>query len=141
MPRRFKGSIFVSHIPDSHIDLFDRPILVSLATVQPDGQPQVTPVWADVENGLIRVNTAAGRQKYKNLVDRGQATVLVIDPENPFRFAEVRGKVTRFTEDTGVEVIDKLAKDYLDADVYPGHTPDETRVTFYIEPTRTIVNG
>ena len=131
----------MSKIPDSHVDLFDRPILAMLATVQPDGQPQVTPVWADVENGLIRVNTAAGRRKYKNLVDRPQATVLVVDPENPFRFAEVRGKVSSYTDETGIEVIDKLAKDYLDADVYPGHTPDETRVTFYIKPTRVVVNG
>jgi len=131
----------VAKIPESHIDLLDRPILVSLATVQPDGQPQVTPVWADVENGLVRVNTAAGRRKYKNLVDRPQATILAVDPENPFRFMEIRGKVVRHTADTGVEVIDKLAKDYTGADVYPGHTPEETRVTFYIEPTRVVANG
>jgi PPOX class probable F420-dependent enzyme len=116
----------LSLIPDSHIDLLDRPILVSLATVQPDGQPQVTPVWADVEDGVIRVNTAAGRQKWKNLVYRPQATVLAIDPDNAFRFIEVRGKVVRQSEETGIEVIDKLAKDYLNADVYPGHTPEVT---------------
>lgn len=131
----------MSHIPESHIDLLDRPILAMLATVQPDNQPQVTPVWADVEDGLIRVNTAAGRQKYKNLVSRPQATLLVVDPENPFRFVEIRGKVVKYTEETGVEVIDKLAKDYLGADVYPNHTPDETRVTFYIQPTRTVISG
>lgn len=131
----------MSKIPETHIDLLERPILVSLATVQPNGQPQVTPVWADVEDGLIRVNTAAGRRKYKNLVARPQATVLAVDPENPFRFLEIRGKIARVSEETGVEVIDKLAKDYTGADVYPGHTPDETRVTFYIEPTRVIANG
>ena len=131
----------MSKIPASHIDLLERPILVSLATVQPNGQPQVTPVWADVEEGLIRVNTAAGRRKYKNLVDRPQATILAVDPENAFRFLEIRGKVARVSEETGVEVIDKLAKDYTGADVYPGHTPDETRVTFYIEPMRVIANG
>ncbi len=49
-------------IPDAYQDLFDRPIIVSLATVQPDGQPQVTPVWADYVDGHVRVNTAAGRQ-------------------------------------------------------------------------------
>jgi PPOX class probable F420-dependent enzyme len=131
----------VTKIPASHIDLLERPILVSLATVQPNGQPQVTPVWADVEDGLVRVNTAAGRRKYKNLVDRPQATILAVDPENAFRFLEIRGKVARVSEETGVEVIDKLAKDYTGAEVYPGHTPDETRVTFYIEPTRVIANG
>jgi len=131
----------VTHIPESHIDLFNRPLLLGLATIQPDGQPQVTPVWGDVEDGLIRVNTAAGRQKYKNLVERPQATVLVIDSEDPFRWIEVRGNVARHSEETGVEVIDKLAKDYLNADVYPNHTPDETRVTFYIEPTRVVTSN
>ncbi|MDQ3653921.1 MAG: PPOX class F420-dependent oxidoreductase [Chloroflexota bacterium] len=130
----------MTHIPESHIDLFNRPLLLGLATVQPDGQPQVTPVWGDVEDGLIRVNTAAGRQKYKNLVERPQATVLVVDPDDAFRWIEVRGKVSKRSEETGIEVIDKLAKDYLNADVYPGHTPDETRVTFYIEPTRVVTS-
>lgn len=125
-------------IPESHIDLFDRPLLLGLATIQPDGQPQVTPVWGDVEDGLIRVNTAVGRQKYKNLVERPQATVLVIDSEDPFRWIEVRGRVARHSEESADAVIDKLAKDYLGVDVYPNHTPDETRVTFYIEPTRVV---
>jgi len=131
----------VTHIPESHIDLFNRPLLLGPATVQPDGQPQVTPVWGDVEDGLIRVNTAAGRQKYKNLVERPQATVLVIDSEDPFRWIGVRDTVARHSEETGVEVIDKLAKDYLNADVYPNHTPDETRVMFYIEPTRVVTSN
>ncbi len=52
----------------------------------------------------------------------------------------MRGTVARHSEETGVEVIDKLAKDYLNADVYPNHTPDETRVTFYIEPTRIVTS-
>lgn len=130
----------MTQIPDSHIDLFNRPLLLGLATVQPDGQPQVTPVWGDVEDGLIRVNTGVGRQKYNNLVERPQATVLVVDPDDAFRWIEVRSRVARHSEETGVEVIDKLAKDYLNADVYPNHTPDETRVTFYIEPTRVVTS-
>jgi PPOX class probable F420-dependent enzyme len=130
----------LTKIPESHIDLFNRPLLLGLATVQPNGQPQVTPVWGDVEDGLIRVNTAAGRQKYKNLVERPQATVLIIDSEDPFRWIEVRGNVARHSEETGVQVIDKLAKDYTGADIYPNHTPDETRVTFYIEPTRVVTS-
>ncbi|MCV5275419.1 pyridoxamine 5'-phosphate oxidase family protein, partial [Escherichia coli] len=64
-------------IPESHRDLLERPILAVLATVQPDGQPQVTPVWADLHEGCVRINTAAGRQKHKNLLARPQATVLV----------------------------------------------------------------
>lgn len=124
-------------IPESHLDLFSRPIVVSLATVQPNNQPQVTPVWIDEEDGLLRVNTAAGRQKWKNLIERPLATVLVLDPENAFRWIEVRGKVVRHTEEGGNDVINKLSHDYTGGD-YQNFVDGETRVTFYIEPTRVI---
>lgn len=131
----------MSSIPESHVDLLQRPILAMLATVQPDGQPQVTPVWADVEDGRIRVNTAAGRQKWKNMLERPLATVTVLDPDNGQRFIEVRGRVAGHTDENGDAVIDKLAGDYLGVDTYPWRNPAETRVTFYIEPTRVIATG
>lgn len=126
-------------IPESHRDLLDRPIVVSLATVMPDTQPQVTPVWADLVDGKVRINTAAGRQKEKNLRERKVATVLVIDPENPMRWLEIRGEVTSITEEDGIAVIDKLAKDYLNVEPYPWHNEKETRVTCLITPTRVLV--
>jgi PPOX class probable F420-dependent enzyme len=131
----------MTSIPDSHRDLLERPILVSLATVQPDGQPQVTPVWADLHDGHVRVNTAAGRQKHKNLLDRKQATVMAVDPDNGQRYIEIRGEVSRVTEEDGDAVIDKLAKDYLGAESYPYRNSAETRVTFLIKPTRVLVSG
>lgn len=131
----------MSRIPASYQDLFDRPIIISLATVQPDGQPQVTPVWADYVNGHVRINTAAGRQKYKNLLERPQVTILAVDPSNGQRFVEVRGRVADVSEETGDAVIDKLANDYLGVDVYPFHNPEETRVTFLIEPVRVVTSG
>lgn len=127
-------------IPESHVDLLVRPVVVALATVQQDGQPHVTPVWADLKNGYIRINTAAGRQKWTNLLSRPQVTVLAIDPTDPYRWMEIRGKVASHTEEGADEVINLLAKKYLGVDVYPGHTPDETRVTFLIEPTRVITS-
>ncbi len=128
-------------IPDAYQDLFDRPIIVSLATVQPDGQPQVTPVWADYVDGHVRINTAAGRQKHTNLIERPQATILSVDPDNGQRYVEVRGRVAEVREETGVAVIDKLAHDYMGVEVYPLHTPEETRVTFLIEPVRVVTSG
>lgn len=124
-------------IPESHLELFTRPVIVSLATVQPDGQPQVTPVWADLEDGKIRINTAAGRQKWKNLIGRPQATVLVLDPENGFHWIEVRGKVASYTEVGGDAVINALSHKYTGGD-YQGFVEGQTRVTFYIEPTRVV---
>jgi PPOX class probable F420-dependent enzyme len=128
-------------IPETHVDLVERPILFSLATVQPNGQPQVTPVWADMVDGKVRVNTAAGRQKHTNLLARPQATVLVIDPDNGQRFIEIRGKVVDSTEEGGDDAIDQLAHKYLGVESYPWRNPAETRVTFLIEPTRVVVSG
>lgn len=128
-------------VPDSHRDLLDRPILISLATVQPDGQPQVTPVWADYVDGQVRINTAAGRQKHTNLLERPQATVLVIDPDNGQRYVEIRGRVASSSEEGADEVIDALAKQYLGVDTYPYRNPAETRVTFLIEPVRVVTSG
>lgn len=127
-------------IPESHIDLLQRPIVVALATVMPDGQPQVTPIWADTQDGMVRLNTVAGRQKYANLKERGQATVLVIDPENPMRWMEIRGQVVYESEGDERSLIDKLAHDYLGEDIYPWHNDADRRVTFHIQPNR-IVTG
>jgi PPOX class probable F420-dependent enzyme len=127
-------------IPESHIGLLEGPYIVALATVQPDGQPQVTPIWADVENGLVRVNTAAGRQKWKNLIERPQATVLVVDPQDTGRWIEVRGKVVRHTEEGGDEIINKLSLDYTGED-YQDYVEGQVRVTFYIEPVRVVTGG
>ena len=131
----------MTSIPDSHRDLLERPIVVSLATVQPDGQPQVTPVWADLHDGHVRINTAAGRQKHKNLLDRKQATIMAVDPDNGQRYIEIRGEVATASEEDGDAVIDKLAKDYLGAETYPYRTASEQRVTFLIKPTRVLVSG
>ena len=84
-------------IPDTHKILFEKPILASLATIMPDGKPQVNPVWCDFDGVHVRVNSAAGRQKDKNLKERGLATVLLVDPENGFFWIEVRGRVEEAT--------------------------------------------
>ncbi|MGH2560356.1 MAG: PPOX class F420-dependent oxidoreductase [Thermomicrobiales bacterium] len=126
----------MTQIPDAYRALLDRPVFVSLATVQPDGTIQVTPVWADYVDGHIRINTAVGRQKHKNLVERPRVTVMAFDPENPYRYLEVRGRVVRMVEEGADDVIDKLAKDYLGVDSYPARTPEETRINILIEPLR-----
>ena len=125
-------------IPDSHKDLFERPILAALATVQPDSGPQVTPVWLSLQGNKVLVNTAAGRRKYKNLIDRKHATVLLVDPDNGFRFIEVRGKVTDVIRNANDD-INALAHKYLGTD-YPGFVEGEERVTFLIEPDRVVAN-
>ncbi len=121
-------------IPEKYRDLFERPIVVSLATVLPDGQPQVTPVWCDLHDGRLRVNTAKGRRKHRDMVERPQVTVMALDPDNPFRYVEVRGRVVEITEEGADAHIDALAKQYLGVDRYPNHSDQEIRVICVIEP-------
>lgn len=128
-------------IPSSHIDLLDRPIVVTLVTVMPDGQPQATPVWIDTKDGVLRVNTVAGRQKHTNLQERPMATVLAIDPDDPMRWMEIRGKVVWESEGDERTLIDKLAHDYLGEEIYPWHNDSDRRVTFHIEPERVVTSG
>lgn len=128
-------------IPKSHQDLLTRPILITLVTVMPDGQPQASPVWADLVNGQVRINTVQGRQKDVNLTERPQATVLVIDPENPMRYLEVRGRVASSTTEGANSVIDKLANDYIGEEIYPWHNDADTRVTYILEPTHVVTSG
>ena len=128
-------------IPEGYRDLLERPVVVSLATVMPDGRPQVTPVWVDLLDGKIRINTVVGRQKERNLSERKQATVLAVDPENPLRFMEIRGEAARSDEDDGIAVIDKLSKDYLNVEPYPWRNPADTRITFLITPKHVVTSG
>jgi PPOX class probable F420-dependent enzyme len=131
----------MASIPDKYRDLLDGPVVVSLATVLEDGQPQVHPVWADFDGEHVRLNTGAGRAKHRNMEERPQVTVLAVDPENPFRWLEVRGEVVKTSKEGADAHIDKLAKDYLGVDVYPSHTPDEERIIAYLEPTRVLASG
>lgn len=126
-------------IPDEVQQLLEKPVLYNLATINPNGSIQVNPVWGELHNGQIRINTAVGRQKHKNLVERGDiVTVMVQDPEDTQRYVEIRGKVAELSEENGDEVIDRLARKYLGVDVYPWHTAEETRVTVLIEPTKVF---
>jgi PPOX class probable F420-dependent enzyme len=131
-------------IPESHQDLLTRPVVVSLVTIMPDGQPQATPVWADLDNGHIVVNSAKGRQKDRNMQQGAKVTVLAIDPENPYRWMEVRGEVAEVDEESGHAWINRLAKKYRGVDeYYSGNMAamrgKEQRVTYRIQPTKVNV--
>jgi PPOX class probable F420-dependent enzyme len=123
-------------IPDTYLDLLtQKKTFAELATVMPDGSPQVTPVWFDYANGIIRVNTAKGRVKQRNMKEGSPVALSIMDPDNPYRYVQVRGKVTRMTEEGASAHIDSLAKKYLDKDKYPWHRPGDVRVTYEITPT------
>ncbi len=124
-------------IPDTHKDLVERPVVAALATLMPDNQPQVTPVWFSYEDGFILVNTARGRQKDENMADRPKVTLLIIDPDDDYRYLEIRGTVIEINEEEGLEHINKLAKRYKGRDEYftsEDARAKEQRAVFKIKP-------
>jgi PPOX class probable F420-dependent enzyme len=129
-------------IPDQYLDLLQqKKALANLATVMPDGSPQVTPVWFDYTGGLVRVNSAKGRVKVRNMSEGARVALAIVDPENPYRYIQIRGRVARVTEQGASEHIDSLSKKYLGKDKYPFGQPGDVRVTFEIEPMSTQVMG
>ena len=128
-------------IPEKFRDLFQKRAFANLATLMPDGRPQVTPVWVDYDGSRILVNTAKGRVKDKNMRRDPRVSVSISDPDNPYRYVEVRGKVSEVTENGADAHIDKMAKKYLDKDKYPFRQPGEVRVIFKITPEKTSSNG
>jgi PPOX class probable F420-dependent enzyme len=123
-------------IPESYLDLLQqKKAFANLATVMADGSPQVTPVWFDYTDGRIRVNTAKGRVKARTLRPGATVALSIMDPDNPYRYVQVRGRVGRGSEAGADAHIDRLAKKYLDKDKYPFARPGEVRVMYEIEPT------
>jgi PPOX class probable F420-dependent enzyme len=130
-----------STIPDKYLDLFQKKAFANLATLMPDGSPQVTPVWIDFDGTHVLVNSARGRQKDKNMQRNSRVALSILDPDNPYRYLEIRGTVEAITEDGADAHIDKMAKKYMGKDSYPYRTPTEKRVLYKILPTKTSQMG
>src|ERR1041384_8068095 len=94
-------------IPDQYKDLFSKKAFANLATVMPDGSPQVTPVWFDFDGGNILVNSAKGRIKDKNMRRNKRVALSIVDPDNAYRHIDVQGAVVDITEqgaDASIEI-------------------------------------
>lgn len=125
----------MAEIPEKYRDLMqNNKAYANLATVMPDGSPQVTPVWFDHDGQHVRVNTAKGRVKARNMHQGSKVALSIMDPDNAYRYVQVRGTVSRETEDGAEAHIDSLAKKYLGKDKYPFGQPGEQRVMYEITP-------
>src|SRR5262245_36705156 len=132
----------MANIPDKYLDLLQRKkAFAIIATLMPDGSPQVTPVWFDYTNGLVRVNTAKGRVKARNLKQGAAVAMAIVDPDNPYRYIQIRGRVRRCTEEGAAQHIDSLSKKYLGQDKYPHAQPGEVRILCEIETGIRVGNG
>jgi PPOX class probable F420-dependent enzyme len=128
-------------IPARFLELFQKKSFGHLATLLPNGTPQTSPVWVDFDNTYVLVNSARGRLKDKNMRQRPQVALSIQDPDDPYRYLEVRGRVVEITEQGAEEHIDRLAKRYLGLDRYPYRQPGEVRVIYKIKPERTSALG
>lgn len=128
-------------IPATHRDILEKKSFAHLATLMPDGTPQVSPVWVDYVDGKILVNSARGRRKDKNLQHDPRVALSVTDPDNPYRALMIRGRVVGITTDGADAHIDKMAKKYMGQDKYPYRQPGEVRVVYTIEPEKVAVMG
>ena len=127
------------HFPEAVLAILDAPEFATLATIQPDGQPQLSVVWCARDGDDLLISTVQGRRKYLNLVADPRATVLVYPKANPYTYVEVRGTVT-LTTAGGRELIDRLNAEYTGGDRYTGDDgSDNIRVVVRLNPTKVIV--
>jgi len=120
-------------------NLFKDKNLVFIATIMKDGSPQLSPVWADFEDGYIMVNTAEGRIKHKNVVRDSRVAVSVVSQTNPLDMTTVRGNVIEIIPDYEYIHINKLTKKYMGIDNYPFRQQGEKRIVLKIKPEKVFV--
>jgi PPOX class probable F420-dependent enzyme len=130
-----------SVIPDSHHDLLERPIVAHMATVRADGSPQTNPIWFEWDGAHIKVSGLRTRQKTRNIEHEPRVAFSITDPDNPYRYLEVRGVVERVEDDADYSFIDSLSQRYMGKHPYPWHQPGDERVTSYVRPVKTSSMG
>ena len=131
----------MASIPATHADLLTKRSFAHVATLNADGSPQVTPVWVDFDGTNVLINTARGRVKARNLAREPRVALSIADPDNPYRYLGIQGRVVEMTEAGGDAHIDKMAKKYLGKDTYPFRRPGERRVIVKIAPEKIHTNG
>ena len=131
----------VAKIPENFIDLIQQPAFANLATLMKDGSPHVTPVWFDYDGEYVRINSAKGRVKDRNMRNNPRVALSIMDPKNPYRYLEIRGRVTEITEEGADQHIDRLAKKYLNVDSYPHRSAAEVRVLYKVTPEHVSTMG
>lgn len=130
-------------IPPSHQDLLkdETKAFVFLATIMPDGSPQVTPVWFNIDGECVAINSAKGRIKDRNMRTHPQVALCIADPGNPYRYLQIRGKIIEITQEGADEHIDALTFKYLGEKKYPSRQPGEQRVRYKVQIDKVDAHG
>lgn len=131
----------MSVIPQKELGILNSKGFAHLATIGPHSEPQSTPVWFDWDGTYVRISQTKTRQKYRNVQRDPHVALSITDPNNPYHYLEVRGKVVRVEEDTRNHFIDSLAKKYMGVETYPYNQPGDERIILYIQPEHTTSMG
>jgi PPOX class probable F420-dependent enzyme len=121
--------------------LIERPVLASLATLNPDGSPQITPLWIDLDGDNVLFNTAQGRKKARNLEQDARVAVSVVDPDDPYNVVALQGTVIDVSTEGADGHIDSLAHKYLGVDTYPMRREGEVRIKVTVRTDRIAMQG
>jgi PPOX class probable F420-dependent enzyme len=131
----------LASLTEKQKEFLHNPYVGVVTTIRPDGSPHSTVVWVDdPEDGVVSFNTATGRVKPENIEGDPRVSLLVLDPQDPYRWVALDGSA-EITTDGADEQIDKLAKKYLGKDEYPWRSPTEQRLSVKIEPRRVESYG
>ncbi len=128
-------------IPEKHRDLLGITAPAHVATIGPKGEPRSNPVWFDWDGEHVRFSQTKARQKYRNLHRDPRTALSIVDPDDPFRYLEIRGAVERIEEDADLALINSMAKKYLGEDEYRNHRPGDERVVVLVKPQHTTKMG
>jgi PPOX class probable F420-dependent enzyme len=126
-------------IPESRRDILEKKGFAGIATIGPNGEPQTSPVWYGWDGTHLKFSTTKARQKYKNLVRNPRVSASILDPDDPYRYLEIRG-VAEIEDDPDKAFIEEMAHKYLGKD-YPWNQPDEERVVVKIRPRHATTQG
>ncbi len=126
-------------LTDAARDLLDRPVLAVLTTLNADGSPHSTPLWIDRDGDVLRVNTAQGRVKARNMARDPRVALCLVDPDDPMHVLAVRGRVVALTTDGADEHIDALAYKYTGAQRFGARTPGQVRLLARIEVDQVVM--
>jgi PPOX class probable F420-dependent enzyme len=128
-------------IPEGYEDILESTALAHVATIGPHGEPQNNPMWFDWNGEHVKFSQTKTRQKYQNLNRDRRIALSIVDPENLYRYLEIRGEVVRIEEDPNIDFISAMAKKYLGLDKYPYHQPGDERVVVFVRPEHTTQMG
>lgn len=130
-----------TRIPEGYEDLLRSTALAHVATLGPKGEPQNNPVWFDWDGEHVKFSQTKTRQKYRNLNREPRLALSIVDPDNPFRYLEIRGVVDHIEEDPDLAFINSMSEKYLGIDEYQNHRPGDERVVTFVRPEHTTRMG